>query len=53
MAAITAAVATGEIMLAEAAELARLVGAYLKAIETNEFDRRLRALEARDNAIRP
>ena len=53
MAAITAAVAAGEIMLGEATELARLVGAYLKAIEAHEFDQRLRALEARDNAIRP
>ena len=53
MAAITAAVATGEIMLGEAAELAKLVQAYLKAIEANEFDQRLQALEARDNSIRP
>jgi len=53
MAAVTAAVAAGEITLGEATELARLVGAYLKAIEAHEFDQRLRALEARDNAIRP
>jgi Family of unknown function (DUF5681) len=53
VAAITAAVAAGEIMLGEAAELAKLVETFVKAIETNEFDQRLRALEARDNAIRP
>jgi hypothetical protein len=53
MAAITAAVAAGEILIGEAAELAKLVEAYAKALEANEFDQRLRALEARDNAIRP
>lgn len=52
VAAIVAAVAAGEIMLGEAAELARLVDTFVKAIEANEFDQRLRALEARDNAIR-
>jgi hypothetical protein len=53
MAAITAPVAAGEIVLGEAAEVARLVETFVKAIEANEFDQRLRALEARDNAIRP
>lgn len=53
MAAITAAVAAGEILLGEAAELAKLVETFVKAIEANELEQRLRALEARDNAIRP
>jgi hypothetical protein len=53
MATITAAVAAGDIMLGEAAQLAKLVETFVKAIEANEFDQRLRALEARDNAIRP
>lgn len=43
MAAITAAVAAGEIVLGEVAELAKLVDAFVKAIEANEFDPRLRA----------
>ena len=48
-----AAVAADEIVLGEAAELAKLVETFVKAIEANEFEQRLRALEARDNAIRP
>ncbi len=44
--AITGAVCRGSITPAEAASLAEVADAYLRAIETSEFDRRLRALEA-------
>jgi hypothetical protein len=44
--AITAAVHRGSITPAEAASLAEVADAYVRAIETSEFDRRLRALEA-------
>jgi hypothetical protein len=53
MASITAAVAGGEITPGEAAELSKLVEAYVKAIEASEFDQRLRALETRGDATRP
>jgi hypothetical protein len=46
MAAITVAVADGELTPAEAAELSRLVECFVKAIEATEFERRLLALEA-------
>ena len=52
MASITAAVAAGEITPGEAAELSRLVEAYVKAIEASEFDERLRAIEERSGARR-
>jgi hypothetical protein len=52
MAAITAAVAVGEITLGEAAELSKLIEAYVKAIEAGEFDERLRTLEAKGDATR-
>src|SRR5215472_12044683 len=42
MAAITAAVAAGEISPGEATELSRLVQGYVLALEAAEFDRRLR-----------
>src|SRR5260370_24672686 len=47
MAAITAGVATGKLAPCEAAEMSRLVEAYVKALEASEFDLRLRAIEAR------
>ena len=50
LAAITAAVATAEITPGEAAELARLVEAFVKAIEASEFDQRLRVLEEKAGA---
>ncbi len=53
MAAITAGVAAGDLTPAEASELAKLVEAYVKALEAGEFDLRLRAVEARDDAKRP
>jgi hypothetical protein len=43
--AITTAVGRGSITPAEAASLAEVADAYIRAIETSEFDRRLRALE--------
>ena len=48
MAAIAHATARGELTALEAAELSRLVDAYVKAIECTDFDRRLRALEERN-----
>jgi hypothetical protein len=53
MASITAAVAIGEITPGEAAELSKLVEAYVKAIEASDFDQRLRAIEGRNRATRP
>jgi hypothetical protein len=47
MVAITAGVAAGEVTPGEAAELSRLVEAYVKALEASEFDRRLRAIETK------
>jgi len=46
MAAITIALASGELTPSEAAELSRVVDAYVKAIEATEIERRLKALEA-------
>jgi hypothetical protein len=53
MAAITAGVAAGEMTPGEASELAKLVEAYVKALEAGEFDQRLRAIEGRNRATRP
>ena len=47
MAAITAAVAAGNLTATEAGELARLIEAYVKAIETSEIERRIQILEER------
>ena len=46
MAAITAAVAEGAITPGEGAEVAKVVDAYLRALEASDFDQRLKALEA-------
>ena len=46
MAAIASAVASGELTPTEAAELSSVVEAYVKAVETTEFEKRLLALEA-------
>ena len=46
MAAITAAVAEGAITPGEGAEVAKVVDAYVRALEASDFDRRLTALEA-------
>ena len=50
MAALTAGVAAGDVTPGEAAELSRLVEAYVKALEASEFDRRLRVIEGRNGA---
>jgi hypothetical protein len=47
MEAIAAAVACGLLAPAEAAELAKVVDTFANAIETRDFDSRLRALEER------
>ena len=47
MEAIAAAVARGAIAPPEAAELAKVVDTFANAIETRDFDSRLRALEER------
>ena len=47
MAAITTAVANGELTPTEAAELSRVIDGYIKAIEATEVERRLRLLEER------
>jgi hypothetical protein len=52
LAAITAAVAAGELTPGEARELAQLVDAFVKALERTDFEQRLRVLEnkTRDDA---
>jgi Family of unknown function (DUF5681) len=50
MAAITTAVASGELTPTEAAELSRVIEGYVKALEATEIERRLRLLE--EKAIR-
>jgi hypothetical protein len=45
MAAITTAATGGAITPGEAAELARVVEIYVRAVETSDFERRLRQLE--------
>ena len=47
MSALVAALANAEITAGEAAELARMVEAFVRSLESREFDRRLRFLEAR------
>ena len=46
MAAITSAVAGGDLTPSEGAEVAKVVDTYIRAIEASDFDRRLKALEA-------
>jgi hypothetical protein len=48
MGAIIEAVANGHLTPSEAAELSKLVEAYVRSLEATEFDRRLRAVEERD-----
>ena len=45
LAAITMAVAQGDLTPGETAELSRLVEAYVKAIEASDFEQRIKALE--------
>jgi hypothetical protein len=53
MAELAAGVAAGDVTPGEAAELSRLVEAYVKALEASEFDQRLRVVEERNGATRP
>ena len=53
MAALTAGVAAGEVTPGEAGELSKLVEAYIRALEANEFDQRLRVIEKKNGARRP
>jgi len=50
MAALTAAVAAGDITPGEAVEVAKVVDIYVRAIEAGDFDRRLKMLETGDAA---
>ena len=52
MAALTAAVAIGEVTPSEASELSKLVEAYIKALEAHEFNQRLQTVEKRDAQTR-
>jgi hypothetical protein len=45
MAAITAAIAQGEITAAEASDVSRLVEAYVRSVEASDLAKRLRAIE--------
>jgi hypothetical protein len=45
MAAIAAAVAEGELSLSEAESAAKLMELFVRALETGDFDRRIKALE--------
>jgi hypothetical protein len=51
MGAVAAAVARGDLTPGEAESLAQMVGTFMRAIETSDFERRLKALE--DNAPQP
>jgi hypothetical protein len=51
MAAITTAVACGELTPAEAAELSNVVAGFVKALEVSEIERRLKALEERQVSV--
>jgi hypothetical protein len=53
MAAIVAGVAVATITPGDAAVLSKLIEVYVKAIEADEFDQRLRALEAKGDGTRP
>lgn len=50
MAAITTAATSGAITPSEAAELARVVEIFVRAVEASDFERRLQHLEERDGA---
>jgi hypothetical protein len=45
MAAVTTAVALGEITVTEAADVARLVETYVRSVEASDLEKRLRAIE--------
>jgi hypothetical protein len=50
MAAITNAATSGAITPGEAAELARVLEIFVRAVETSDFERRLQQLEERSHA---
>jgi len=50
MAALTAGVAAGEMTPGEAAELSKMIEAYVRALEASQFDQRLRAIEEKNDA---
>src|SRR5258705_5212942 len=52
MAAITAAVAGGELTPGEAGDLSKLVDSYVRAIEVGDFERRIAALEEKTLAAK-
>jgi hypothetical protein len=52
MAAITNAAVDGSITPGDAAELARVVEIFVRAVETSDFERRLRELEEAHAAAR-
>jgi hypothetical protein len=52
LAKLAAGVASAEITSAEAAEMAKLIEAYVTALDEADFEARLRALEERQNAKR-
>jgi Family of unknown function (DUF5681) len=52
MKAVTAALAAGVITPGEAEAIARIVDTFVRAIETSDFERRLKALEGDDAADR-
>jgi hypothetical protein len=52
MTSIAAAVAAGDLTAAEAAELAKVVDVYVRALDSKGFDDRLSALEKEINGTR-
>ena len=53
MATLTAGVATGDVTPGEAAELSKLVGAFIAALAAHDLDQRLRTIEEENRAKRP
>lgn len=53
MAALTAGVAAGDVTPGDAAELSKLVGAFVAALAARELDQRLRTIEEENRAKRP
>jgi hypothetical protein len=53
MATLTAGVATGDVTPGEAAELSKLVGAFVAALAAHDLDQRLRTIEEENRAKRP
>ena len=49
MAAITAGVASGDVTPGEAAELSKLVAAFVAVLDASEFEQRLLTIEEKQN----